>query len=181
MRTLSFPAASLGAAALLMAAWLAVAGPASAAEHEIRMLNKGEAGIMVFEPAFLAVAPGDTVHFRAVDKGHNAASIDGMVPQRGAAWKGGLNKDVTVMRKGATSTSLGASSGSPSGSPMTKRPRTVGPRFAEPEALSYRLTTNAADGQWTRGIAIGRREIWRADSCLPRHCSPRGRPRRPST
>jgi pseudoazurin len=96
MRTLNFPAASLGAAALLMAAWLVLAGPALAAEHEVRMLNKGEAGIMVFEPAFLEVAPGDTVHFRAVDKGHNAASIDGMVPEGGAAWKGGLNKDVTV-------------------------------------------------------------------------------------
>ena len=97
MRTLNSPAASLGAAALLMAAWLVLAGPALAAEHEIRMLNKGEAGIMVFEPAFLEVAPGDTVHFRAVDKGHNAASIDGMVPESGAAWKGGLNKDVTVI------------------------------------------------------------------------------------
>ena len=60
------------------------------------MLNKGEAGIMVFEPAFLEVAPGDTVHFRAVDKGHNAASIDGMVPDGGATWKGGLSKDVEV-------------------------------------------------------------------------------------
>jgi pseudoazurin len=96
MRTLNFPAASLGAAALLMAAWLVLAGPALAAEHEVRMLNKGEAGIMVFEPAFLEVAPGDTVHFRAVDKGHNAASIDGMVPEGGATWKGGLNMDVTV-------------------------------------------------------------------------------------
>jgi plastocyanin len=83
MRTLNFRAASLGATALLMAAWLVLAGLASAAEHEIRMLNKGEAGIMVFEPAFLEVAPGDTVHFRAVDKGHNAASVDGMVPEGG--------------------------------------------------------------------------------------------------
>jgi pseudoazurin len=81
---------------LTAAAWLAAAGPVSAAEHEIRMLNKGDAGIMVFEPAFLKVAPGDTVHFRAVDKGHNAASIDGMIPQGGATWKGGLSKDATV-------------------------------------------------------------------------------------
>ena len=97
MRKLKFPAGSLGAAALLVSAGcLAPAGPASAAEHEIRMLNRGEAGIMVFEPAFLEVAPGDTVHFRAVDKGHNAASIDGMVPAGGATWKGGLSKDVDV-------------------------------------------------------------------------------------
>ena len=96
MRTLNFPAASLGAAALLMAAWLVLAGLASAAEHEIRMLNKSEAGIMAFEPPYLEIAPGDTVHFRAVDKGHNAASIDGMIPEGGAAWKGGLSKDVDV-------------------------------------------------------------------------------------
>ena len=96
MRKLTFPAAPLGLAALLSAASLAMAAPASAAEHEVRMLNKGEAGIMVFEPAFLEVAPGDTVHFRAVDKGHNAASIDGMVPDGGATWKGGLSKDVEV-------------------------------------------------------------------------------------
>ena len=96
MRTLNFPAASLGAALLVTVAWLAPAGPASAAEHEIRMLNKGEAGIMVFEPAFLEIAPGDTVHFRAVDKGHNAASIDGMAPEGGVSWKGGLSKDVDV-------------------------------------------------------------------------------------
>lgn len=96
MRKLKFPAGSLRAAALLVTALLALAGPAAAAEHEIRMLNRGEAGIMVFEPAFLEVAPGDTVHFRAVDKGHNAASIDGMLPDGSATWKGGLNKDVSV-------------------------------------------------------------------------------------
>lgn len=81
---------------LIVAAALGVTGPGSAAEHDIAMLNKGETGIMVFEPAFLEVARGDTVHFRAVDKGHNAASIDGMVPEGGVTWKGGLNKDVTV-------------------------------------------------------------------------------------
>jgi len=59
-------------------------------------LNRGEAGIMVFEPAFLEVSPGDTVHFRAIDKGHNAASIDDMVPNGAVSWKGGLNEDVPV-------------------------------------------------------------------------------------
>ena len=97
MGKLGFPRADFTAGLLVTAAaWLAVAGPTSAAEHEIRMLNRGEAGIMVFEPAFVEVAPGDTVHFRAVDKGHNAASIDGMVPDGAVTWTGGLNKDVTV-------------------------------------------------------------------------------------
>ena len=91
------PSASLRAGLCLIAvAWLATTDPASAAEHEIKMLNKGEAGIMVFEPAFLEIAPGDTVHFRTVDKGHNAASIDGMMPDGAAPWKGGLSKDVDV-------------------------------------------------------------------------------------
>jgi pseudoazurin len=89
--------ASLGVRAfLIVVTSLIVVGKASADEHEVRMLNRGEAGIMVFEPAFLEVAPGDTVHFRAIDKGHNAASIDGMVPDGAITWKGGLNKDVTV-------------------------------------------------------------------------------------
>jgi plastocyanin len=76
---------------LIAAVWLAVTGLARAAEHEIKMLNKGAAGLFVFEPAFLRIAPGDAVHFRAVDKGHNAASIDGMMPEGAAPWKGGLN------------------------------------------------------------------------------------------
>jgi pseudoazurin len=97
MPELRLPSASLTAGLCLIAAvWLAVTGPASAAEHEIKMLNKGAAGIMVFEPAFLEIAPGDTVHFRAVAKGHNAASIEGMMPDGAAPWKGGLSKDVDV-------------------------------------------------------------------------------------
>jgi pseudoazurin len=97
MRKRSSVGASLGVSAFLMVATsLTAVGRASAAEYEVRMLNRGEAGVMVFEPAFLEVSPGDTVHFRAADKGHNAASIDGMVPDGAVTWKGGLNKDVTV-------------------------------------------------------------------------------------
>jgi len=96
MRKLGSRPAAAGVGGFMIAAWLGVMNAASAAEHETRMLNKGEAGIMVFEPAFLEIAPGDTVHFRAVDKGHNAASIDGMMPHAAIPWKGGLSKDVTV-------------------------------------------------------------------------------------
>jgi pseudoazurin len=97
MRKRSSIGASLGVSAFLMVATsLTAVGKALAAEYEVRMLNRGEGGIMVFEPAFLEVSPGDTVHFRAVDKGHNAASIDGMIPEGAVTWKGGLNKDVTV-------------------------------------------------------------------------------------
>ncbi len=54
--------------------------PAVAADHEVRMLNRGEAGAMVFEPAWLEVAPGDTVTFVPTDRSHNAESIAAMLP-----------------------------------------------------------------------------------------------------
>lgn len=80
-----------------LALGLAVAATgAFAAEHEIRMLNKGEAGAMVFEPSFLRVEPGDSVHFVEVDKGHNAETIPGLIPDGAEPFKGKLNQDVTV-------------------------------------------------------------------------------------
>ena len=82
-------------ATLTLAAALAAAGAAQAADHEIRMLNKGERGTMVFEPAFVEAQPGDTIHFIAVDKGHNAETIKGMVPEGVEGFKGKINQDVT--------------------------------------------------------------------------------------
>ncbi|HWA48851.1 MAG TPA: pseudoazurin [Dongiaceae bacterium] len=70
--------------------------PAGAAEHEVKMLNKGTEGMMVFEPSFLKIAPGDTVHFVATDKGHNVLSIEGMIPAGAAPFAGKMNEDVTV-------------------------------------------------------------------------------------
>jgi pseudoazurin len=67
-----------------------------AAEHEIHMLNKGEKGTMVFEPDFVQAEPGDTIRFVAVDKGHNAESIKGMLPEGAAAFKGKINEEVTI-------------------------------------------------------------------------------------
>jgi pseudoazurin len=69
---------------------------ARAAEHEVKMLNKGAAGVMVFEPSVIKIAPGDTVHFVATDKGHNVESIDGMLPEGAQAFKSEMNKDLTV-------------------------------------------------------------------------------------
>ena len=75
---------------------LATTEIAFAADHEVRMLNKGEAGFMVFEPAYLQVAPGDTVTFVPTDKSHNAESIRGMAPATSTPFKGRMNKPVTV-------------------------------------------------------------------------------------
>jgi pseudoazurin len=70
--------------------------PAGAAELEVQMKNRGEAGAMVFEPALTRVAVGDTVKFVAVDKGHNAETINGMVPEGGEAFKGKINEEIAV-------------------------------------------------------------------------------------
>jgi pseudoazurin len=71
-------------------------GAASAADFEVKMLNKGESGSMVFEPALTKVAVGDTVTFVAVDKGHNAETINGMIPDGAEAVKGKASQDISV-------------------------------------------------------------------------------------
>ena len=81
---------------VLLAATLLMALPAGAAEHQVKMLNKGAEGAMVFEPALLKVAPGDTVKFVATDKGHNAESIKGMLPEGAAEFKGKMNEEIAV-------------------------------------------------------------------------------------
>jgi len=69
---------------------------AYAAEHEVHMLNKGEAGTMVFEPALVRIAAGDTVKFLPTDPGHNAESIRGMAPEGAELFKGAMGKEVSV-------------------------------------------------------------------------------------
>jgi pseudoazurin len=70
--------------------------PATAAEHQVQMRNKGAEGPMVFEPSYLKIAPGDTVRFLATDKGHNVLSIDGMSPEGAAPFKSKMNEDIAV-------------------------------------------------------------------------------------
>ena len=67
-----------------------------AAEHEVKMLNSGTEGYMVFEPAVLKAAVGDTVIFKATDMAHNSASIEGMIPEGANSWNGPMSRDVTV-------------------------------------------------------------------------------------
>ena len=71
-------------------------GAALAADHQVKMLNRGAAGMMVFEPAFLAIEPGDTVTFLTTDAGHNAEIIDGMLPDGAEPFAGAMNKEITV-------------------------------------------------------------------------------------
>lgn len=54
---------------------------ASAETFEVKMLNRGEKGPMVFEPDFLEITAGDRVRFVPTHKSHNAATVEGMVPE----------------------------------------------------------------------------------------------------
>lgn len=75
---------------------------ANAAEHEVKMLNKGAEGPMVFEPSFIRAEPGDVIHFVVADKSHDVESIKGMLPEGVEPFKGELNKpyDLTVTTPG---------------------------------------------------------------------------------
>lgn len=64
-----------------------LAAPAFAADVEVKMLNKGTDGAMVFEPGFVKIAKGDTVTFVPTDKGHNVESIKDLVPQGATPFK----------------------------------------------------------------------------------------------
>jgi pseudoazurin len=76
---------------------LLAASPAAAKEYQVKMLNKGADGsLMVFEPAYLKVAPGDSVRFLATQKGHNAESLPGMAPSGATAFKGKIDEEFTV-------------------------------------------------------------------------------------
>lgn len=79
----------------------AVAGlfafPVLAADIEIKMLNKGSNGeAMVFEPASIKANVGDVVTFVPVDKGHDAASMKGMIPVGAEEFIGKMNQEVKV-------------------------------------------------------------------------------------
>lgn len=82
---------------LTSVAMIITLGGALAAEtFEIKMLNKGEGGTMIFEPAALRIAAGDTVKFVASSKGHNAEAVDGMIPEGAEIFVGKINEEIEV-------------------------------------------------------------------------------------
>jgi pseudoazurin len=85
---------------MVLAAALAamtIAGGAQAADHQIQMLNKGADGsVMTFQPDFVQAAPGDTITFVPTDKGHDAESIKGMIPDGAEPFKGKISQGITV-------------------------------------------------------------------------------------
>ena len=83
------PAAIAAALALTLSA-------AEAANVEVKMLNKGAKGVMVFEPDLVKIQPGDSVTFISSNPGHDAMSVPGMLPDGAEPFEGQLSKDVTV-------------------------------------------------------------------------------------
>ena len=87
---------------MMTAVFALAAGVAGAETFEVHMKNKGEAGAMVFEPAFVKAQPGDVVKFIPADKGHNVESIDGMLPDGVEEFKTKFNEefDLTLDAEG---------------------------------------------------------------------------------
>lgn len=83
------------ATALVLASLMG--GAAYAETFEVQMLNKGSDGErMVFEPSLVKAAPGDTIKFIAANKGHNAETVKGMLPEGAEAFKGKINEEIEV-------------------------------------------------------------------------------------
>lgn len=82
----------------LLALCIAALLPAGAwAEtYEVKMLNRNATGPMPFEPDFMRLKPGDKIKFLAITNGHNANSIDGMMPPGAKPFKGKLNEEIVV-------------------------------------------------------------------------------------
>ncbi len=53
-----------------IAACLLLSVPALAETFEVKMLNRGEKGTMVFEPDYLELEPGDRIRFIPTHKSH---------------------------------------------------------------------------------------------------------------
>lgn len=67
---------------------------AHAATHEIKMLNTGKDGTMVFEPAFVEAKKGDTIKFIPTDASHDVASV--AIPKGAKSWAAESGKAVTT-------------------------------------------------------------------------------------
>jgi pseudoazurin len=81
---------------LLALAMIISVSTASAETYEVRMLSRGASGPMVYEPAMLALAPGDSVRFIAAQRGHNAASISEMLPAGAKPFIGKIDEEITI-------------------------------------------------------------------------------------
>ena len=77
-------------------AGMLLASSAFAEAFEVKMLNKGTEGAMVFEPAFIKAAVGDTITFISTDKGHNVEGIKDMLPEGVEPFNSDMGADYTL-------------------------------------------------------------------------------------
>jgi len=71
------------------------AASATAADIEVKMLDKSETGgMLAFEPSFVKANVNDTIVFIPTDKGHNSSSL--LVPAKAETWKGSYDKELRV-------------------------------------------------------------------------------------
>ena len=75
---------------VLLSLW---SGPAVAADTTIEMLNKLDNEYMVFSKKIVYIDSGDTVFWKATDKGHNVEFVKEAVPAGVEAFKSKLNQD----------------------------------------------------------------------------------------
>ena len=75
---------------VLLSLW---SGFAVAADTTIEMLNKLDNEYMVFSKKIVYIDSGDTVFWKATDKGHNVEFVKGAVPAGVEAFKSKLNQD----------------------------------------------------------------------------------------
>ncbi|MDO4637998.1 MAG: pseudoazurin [Lautropia sp.] len=86
----------LTASALLTFALLTTAPAAPAETFQVKMLNRNSVGAMVYEPDFLKLQPGDTVKFLPSANGHDAATIEGMIPSGATPFTGKINEPIAI-------------------------------------------------------------------------------------
>ena len=73
-----------------------MAAPVIAADHTVEMLSSSNGEMMVFKPAVLKIAPGDSVTWKATNPGHNTASIAEMTPDTSLEWNGKINEELKI-------------------------------------------------------------------------------------
>jgi len=87
----------LKSAAAALVVSFAAASAGFAADYEIQTLNQNADGeMMVFEPSFLRIEPGDSVTFVPTDAFHNSATIEGMIPEGAEPFTGALDEEFTI-------------------------------------------------------------------------------------
>ena len=78
---------------LISLAFVFLANQSFAADETVEMLNKSGKESMVYSKKIVRINVGDTVIWKATDKGHNVEFIKGGVPEGVEKFKSKFNKD----------------------------------------------------------------------------------------